>query len=76
MKSSQELISKIYEEITKKVNQGDDSTVYKRLADVEARMVKLERLLIKHTPTGNEKLNEHGKEVAKLWYKELEKKEH
>ena len=40
----------------------------KRLADVEARIQKIESLLITKTVAGKPKLTDAGNEVAKQWY--------
>lgn len=40
----------------------------KRLADVEARIQKIESLIVTKTVAGKSKLNELGSEVARQWY--------
>lgn len=39
-----------------------------RLADIEARVQKIERCLLRTTTAGKTVANDEGKEVAKLWY--------
>lgn len=40
----------------------------KRLADVEARIQKIESLIVTKTVAGKPKLNDTGIEVARQWY--------
>lgn len=47
---------------------GMVSEFAQRLADVEARMQKIERCLLKTTTAGKLVASDEGKDVAKLWY--------
>lgn len=64
-------LKKISEQISRPMDGNKLLSEYaSRLADVEARIQKIERCLIKTTTAGKPTASDEGKAVAKFWYQE------